>query len=247
MPSLHSTAPEAMLRSNGDRQAASRDQPALAEKIAHLGDGSPGAGQDEIGRLDRVSWQFDAKHPCPVEQVPQRGLKGGLVLVLDSLFQRGVQPGQFLDGLVVHLALAFAHDPDNHDASPEVGCSAGNEVCAACWPAPSEPGAASAWLAELGSSFGASTPASSTFIRSSSASTPWPAPSWSSSAWISSCGPLTASVSAPEAISSSIALARAFICSVLSSARWIARPTSLISSEMPVKTSLILVCASAAV
>ena len=56
-----------------------------------------------------------------------------------------------------------------------------------------------------------------------------------------------ASSSAPEAISSSIAPARAFICSVLSSARWIAMPTSPISSEMPVNASLIRVCASAAV
>ena len=34
---------------------------------------------------------------------------------------------------------------------------------------------------------------------------------------------------------------------VLSSARWIAMPTSPISSEMPENASLILVCASAAV
>jgi len=56
-----------------------------------------------------------------------------------------------------------------------------------------------------------------------------------------------ASSSAPEASSSSIAPARACICRVLSSARWTARPTSLISSEMPEKASLIRVCASAAV
>ena len=53
--------------------------------------------------------------------------------------------------------------------------------------------------------------------------------------------------SAPEASSSSIAPARACICAVLSSARWIAWPTSPISVEMPEKASLILVCASAAV
>ena len=60
-------------------------------------------------------------------------------------------------------------------------------------------------------------------------------------------GPPTMSSRAPEAISSSMAPARAFICSVLSSARWMAIPTSPISSEMPVKASLIRVCASAAV
>ena len=56
-----------------------------------------------------------------------------------------------------------------------------------------------------------------------------------------------ASSSAPEAISSSMAPARACICWVLSSARWTARPTSPISSEMPENASLIRVWASAAV
>ena len=70
----------------------------------------------------------------------------------------------------------------------------------------------------------------------------------SSSLWMSSRRlPPTASSSAPEAISSSIAPARACIWAVLSSARWIAMPTSPISSEMPVNASLILVWASAAV
>ena len=55
------------------------------------------------------------------------------------------------------------------------------------------------------------------------------------------------SSSAPEAISSSIAPARACIWAVLSSARWMARPTSPISSPIPDMASLILVCASAAV
>ncbi len=44
-----------------------------------------------------------------------------------------------------------------------------------------------------------------------------------------------------------MAPARACMLAVLSSARWIARPTSPISSEMPEKASLMRVCASAAV
>jgi hypothetical protein len=56
-----------------------------------------------------------------------------------------------------------------------------------------------------------------------------------------------ASSRAPEAISSSIAPARACMLAVLSSARWMARPTSPISSPMPDIASLIRVCASAAV
>ena len=56
-----------------------------------------------------------------------------------------------------------------------------------------------------------------------------------------------ASSRAPEAISSSIAPARACICAVLSSARWMAMPTSPISSPIPDMASLMRVWASAAV
>ncbi len=90
-------------------------------------------------------------------------------------------------------------------------------------------------------------PASSCFIRCSSSSTSVPPESRSSSAWMSSLCMPDWSSSAPEASSSSIAPARAWSWAVLSSARWIAMPTSPISSEMPEKASPILVCAWAAV
>ena len=54
------------------------------------------------------------------------------------------------------------------------------------------------------------------------------------------------SSSAPEVVSSSIAEARACICSVLSFARWIARPVSAICSPIPVAASPIRTWASAA-
>jgi hypothetical protein len=73
-----------------------------------------------------------------------------------------------------------------------------------------------------------------------------PEPRQSSSDWMSSRRPPKSS-RAPEAISSSIAPARACIWAVLSSARWMAMPTSPISSEMPENASLMRVCASAAV
>ena len=50
----------------------------------------------------------------------------------------------------------------------------------------------------------------------------------------------------PAASSSSTADARARICSVLSSARWIASPRSAISSPTPLAASEIFTCASAA-
>src|SRR3984885_9769059 len=89
---------------------------------------------------------------------------------------------------------------------------------------------------------------SSPLSRFSSLSTSLFALSISSSDWMSSRRPPPRpSSSAPEAINSSIAPARACIWAVLSSARWIAMPTSPISSEMPENASLIRVCASAAV
>src|SRR5919201_754002 len=95
------------------------------------------------------------------------------------------------------------------------------------------------------SSFWASPFPTSDFICSSSRST-WPceamAPS-SRSSWVWS---EVKSSSAPEVVSSSIADARACICSVLSFARWMARPVSAICSPMPVAASPIRTCASAA-
>ena len=68
----------------------------------------------------------------------------------------------------------------------------------------------------------------------------------SSSAWIGSDDP-ERSVSVPEARSSSTAPARACIWAILSWARCIAMPVSLIDSEMPETASPIFVCAWAAV
>src|ERR671931_601766 len=86
---------------------------------------------------------------------------------------------------------------------------------------------------------------SSAFIFASSSSTCDDDESWASSR--SSCvWSDVKSSSAPEVVSSSIALARACICSVLSLARWIARPVSAICSPIPVAASPIRTCASAA-
>ena len=65
---------------------------------------------------------------------------------------------------------------------------------------------------------------------------------------MSSCGgpSWVMSSNVPAASSSSTAPARAFICSVLSWARCIARPRSAICSPTPLAASPILTCASAA-
>ena len=84
--------------------------------------------------------------------------------------------------------------------------------------------------------------------RASSASTSEPELRASSSRVMSSPAlSCEASSRAPEAISSSMAWPRACIWAVLSSARWMARPTSPISSPMPDIASPMRVWASAAV
>ena len=89
-------------------------------------------------------------------------------------------------------------------------------------------------------------PDNSAFIAANVSSTSLVLAIRSSSAVIESLPVPVASSRAPEAMSSSMAPARACIDCVLSSARWMAIPTSPSSSEMPEKASLILVCASAA-
>src|ERR1700722_6237949 len=207
----------------------------VREELAHLRHRGILLRHDEAGRLERVRLGRLAYLPEPGQQLCQRRAEDGLVVVLDRLLQLGIQSVQLGGSGLRHLQLTLAEDADDHSTSPV--CSA---ACAAAGSAFDAPVCApsicrGALLARAA------------FICSSSLSTPLLAPSRSSSTWMSSRGPPTMSSSAPEAISSSIAPALAFICSVLSSARWIAIPTSPISSEMPVKASLILVCASAAV
>src|SRR5579859_5491096 len=153
-----------------------------------------------------------------------------------------VQLIQRLDVVLQQLVLALRGDPDDHCAEPCEGSEAGaaSPACRAPEsppaPAPSSPA-------------GGELPVpSSAFIFSSSASTSvelesclsWrsmsssPEPSW------------VRSSNVPAASSSPAAWARAFMFSVLSSARCMARPTSAISSPTPVAASEIRTCASAA-
>src|SRR6266496_1240861 len=191
----------------------------------------------------------------------QRGGEGGLIVAVDGRLELGVQAVQLGDGRVVDPELVLTEDPDDHEGSPSCGSAgrsdAGMLAGWACWDGGAYP-VSCAWVACPGpvpllplappsSCFGAPAVISPLSLLSSR-STSLLADIMSSSLWMSSRRlPPTASSSAPEAISSSMAPARACIWAVLSSARWIAMPTSPISSEMPVNASLILVCASAAV
>src|SRR5207245_4211143 len=117
----------------------------------------------------------------------------------------GVEMVQFPDGQIGDLQLPLAQDAQDHGLlSPPAGSPAADSIA-------------------LGG--GAPAP-SSAFIRASSASTLAPELNWSSWAWMSPPGVAVTSSRAPEAISSSTAPARAWRLAVLSSARWMAMPTS---------------------
>src|SRR5437879_3030403 len=162
------------------------------------------------------------------DQVGQGSVEQALVALFDGIDEVVVELVQLHQGLVRHFELALAQDTEDHFASPPAGCSAG------------APGVAI--------SLGAGAPApSSAFILASSASTEEPADRASSWRWMSPPGSAVTSSRAPEARSSSTAPARAWRVAVLSSARWMAMPTSPISSEMPDTASPILAVASAAV
>src|SRR5690606_135861 len=224
-------------RSEG-RRASVGDQALVPQHGPHLVDVRVRRGEDQIGRLQAVGREGLAHLADVLQQGVQRGAEGRLVARLDRRLQlvvERVEGGQVLLG---HVQLTLAHQADDHWAPPGF---CGHWACwgFSCW---------CGWAVGVPwfSSVGAGPWPSSALSRSSSMSTPGPAPIRSSSAWMSSFGPEKSS-RAPDASSSSIAPARAFIVSVFSSARWIARPTSPISSEMPENASLLLVWASAAV
>src|SRR5438067_6866739 len=158
--------------------------------------------------------------PDPVDEIEQAAAEGCLVAFLHGVDQGVVELVELVQRFGGHLELALAQDAQDHFASsPEAPISFGG---------------------------GAPEP-SSAFILASSASTEEPAVRASSWAWMSPPGRAVTSSRAPDASSSSTAPARACMEVVLSSARWMASPTSPISSEMPDTASPILVWASAAV
>src|SRR5207248_2202900 len=155
--------------------------------------------------------------PHSIEHARERRAEHLLVAELDCRLQLVVELVERAHVQIAHVQLTLAEDPHDHDDVPPISFGAA--------PAPTSP-------LSLDNSNSTS---DDELIRSSSV-------------WMSSEGPVAvASSSAPEASSSSIAAPRACICAVLSCARWIARPTSPISSETPANASPIFVCASAAV
>src|SRR5581483_2379209 len=196
------------------------DQALVGEQVPHLVERGVGAGQDELRRTDVVVGHRLADRPDLADQIGEGGVELRLVALLDRGDEHVVELVQLEERVVGHLELALTQDAQDHlDSSPAEPISLGAGA-----PAPS-----------------------SAFILASSASTDDPADRASSWAWMSPPGEAVTSSRAPEARSSSTAPARAWSVAVLSSARWMARPTSPISSEMPDTASPILAVASAAV
>src|SRR6266566_4673873 len=227
------------------QQSLTGDQALVGEHLADLVHARVLRWKDQVRRFQGVGGQRRAVGADLVEQAVQRRGEGRLVVAVDGRLELTVHAVQLRGARVVDGVLALAADPDDHGPSPSCG-SAGRSAAGmlAGWVCPW-----GAWLLPLAppsSCLGAPDVISPLSLLSS-LSTSLLADIMSSSLWMSSRLPPTASSSAPEAISSSMAPARACIWAVLSSARWIAMPTSPISSEMPENASLILVWASAAV
>src|SRR5579872_2880888 len=147
-------------------------------------------------------------------------------------------------------------------AAPVVSAAPVAAVCEAGWAVSSLPGVSATSSAWAVSPFGPVS-ASSVPLPAGSDEVGVPPPSWpfswasSRSTWLdwlvlssSACrGSVLPerSVSAPEAMSSSMAPARACIWAILSCARCMAMPVSLMDSEIPATASPMFVCAWAAV
>src|SRR3954463_16603132 len=197
-----------------------RDQALARELVAGLGERDVPRRHDHVGDNELLVRQRVAVGRDELEQLVEELAKAGLVALLDRAHRAVVELVEAVAVLVGDLELTLAGDADDHAPSlpsPRAGASP-----------PPEP--------------------ISAFILASSSSTWAPAPSDASSRSMSSCPSPSwvMSSNVPAASSSSTAPARARICSVLSSARWIASPTSAICSPTPWAASEIWTWASAA-
>src|SRR3954469_14056589 len=204
------------------------DEAVARELLAGLDEAEVGRRQDDVGFLELVVGERPAVAAHELEHLLEDLVEAILVAGLHRGHRVVVERVQALGVLLGQVVLPLGGDADDHAGfsfGAAVSSPAGRVPWAAALPWPS-----SAFMRARSSST-AEEDVSSCSWRSMSS---WPAvsESWSSNA--------------PDASSSSMALARARMFSVLSTARCMARPTSAISSPTPVAASEILTCASAA-
>src|SRR4051794_14507291 len=195
-------------------------QPIPSELLARLDEREVGRRQDDLGGLEVVVVERLALGAHHVQELLERRVEGVLVAAIDGGDGRVVELVEPRVVAVVESVLALVRDPDDHAGPPSGSCLAWSPS-----PVPS-----------------------SAFILASSSSSSLEELSWASWRSMSSWpGPSAVrSSNVPAASSSETASARARICSVLSVARCMARPTSAICSPTPVAASEIRTCASAA-
>src|SRR5215218_1141810 len=196
------------------------DEPLPAELLAGLGEGDVGRRKDELGRLEVVVVERLALAAHEVQQLLEPRVEAGLVEGRDGADDGVVELVEPRVVAVVEPVLALVGDPDDH-------CWPPSPSCLDC---PPEPWPSSAFILASSSSTSLDELSCASWRSMSS----WPGPS------------AVRSSNVPAASSSETASARARICSVLSCARCMARPTSAICSPTPVAASEIRTCASAA-
>src|SRR5215207_3354736 len=213
------------MRSGGvsPRVPSVRDQPVARELALGLLKAHVARRQDHVGLDQLVLGDLVAVAGHDLEHLRPELAEAGLVALLHGGDGAVVQLVEAARVLVGQPELPLTGDADDHGA----GFSA--SPCSSAGASP-PPDPSSAFIFESSSSTWAPAPS----CASSRSMSSWPWPSW------------VRSSNVPAASSSSTAEARAFICSVLSSARWIARPRSAICSPTPFAASEIFTCASAA-
>src|SRR6478609_542325 len=231
---IRAVSPESLMKREvaTSRATSARDEAVVAQELTDLVDGRVRRRQDQVGLVERVELVVRAARADGGQQAVQGGAEHRLVARVDGLLDLVVEAVEGVERVVVEVVLTLAEDADDHARPPSSRTVSGSS--ARMSPPVSEDSMACGELEALSRASSAST--SEPELRaSSSREMSSPALSWD------------ASSRAPEAISSSMAWPRACIWAVLSSARWIARPTSPISSPMPDIASPMRVCASAAV
>src|SRR5579884_501049 len=217
------------------------DHPLEAERVRLAVDRRAGSAGDTAQKLLRLVLglaELTCRHGLEDESGVAGRLQRALRVERDGRGREGEEPvGRGLLQLLAAEENVAEPGQDSGAAS-----STGSAPAAGC--APVAPGAGSASPAEI--SFAPLPEPTSALSFASSSSTCEAeeicASSRSSCVW----SPAVKSSSAPLEVSSSIAAARACISSVLSFARWIARPVSFMCCPIPVAASPTLTWASAA-
>src|SRR6478735_11703190 len=222
---IRAVSPESLMKREvaTGRAASARDEAVVAQELTDLVDRRVRRRQDQVGLVESVDLVVRTAGPHGGQQPVQGGAEHRFVARVDGLLDLVVETVEGVERVVVEVVLTLAEDADDHARPPSPVSPSARTVSGSA-----------ARMSPLSSPDSMACGVEPAFSRASSASTSAVELRASSSREMSSPAlSWEASSRAPEAISSSMACPRACIWAVLSSARWIARPTSPISSPMP--------------